>query len=165
MEEIWDAYNEKEERLGIDLIRGNKLPEGAYHLVVSVLVQHIDGDYLLMQRDFKKTWSGFFEATAGGAVLKGETPEAGAIREVKEETGLTVEHLALFKKNLNPKRQIILYHYIAKTSDPKEAVTLQPGETMAYKWLNYGQFLLFLNSKDCIPGQAVSIKAYLKSEL
>lgn len=165
MAEIWDAYNEEGELLGIDLIRGQHIPKGHYHLIVSILVQHVDGDYLLMQRDFSKSWSGFYEATAGGAVLKGETPEEGAIREVKEETGLMIKKLTLLNKEIRHPRQIILYHYVATTDDDKLAVRLQPGETMGHKWVNHGQFLLFLNSKDCIPGQSKAIKAYLKSKL
>lgn len=54
MLERWDGYNEKEELLGIDLIRGEEIPQSVYHLIVEVLIQHVDGDYLLMQRDFAK---------------------------------------------------------------------------------------------------------------
>ena len=42
-------------------------------MVCEILVRHTDGDYLLMQRDFRKSnFGGYYEATAGGSALKGE---------------------------------------------------------------------------------------------
>ena len=71
--EIWDGYNRDGSPAGVDLVRGEALPPGIYHMVCDVIVRHTDGDYLLMQRDFrKKMYGGKFEAGAGGAALKGE---------------------------------------------------------------------------------------------
>jgi len=54
-----------------DLIRGENIPKGLYHLVSEILVRHIDGDYLLMQRDRRKPkYGGYYEATAGGSALR-----------------------------------------------------------------------------------------------
>jgi len=160
-EEIWDGYDENGELLGVDLIRGKAIPDGVFHIVASVLVKHTNGDYLIMQRDMNKTWSGFYEATAGGAVLKGETPEEGAIREVKEETGLSIKNPILLKRTINHKRRLIIYQYLATTTSFQTSVKLQPGETMAYKWLNEADFRTFCTSNDCIPGQGEAIMAFL----
>ena len=71
--EIWDAYFFDGTLAGQDLIRGEPISDGLYHLVSEILVRHIDGDYLLMQRDPRKpNYGRFFEATAGGSALKGE---------------------------------------------------------------------------------------------
>lgn len=48
--ELWDAYNKNEEKAGVDLIRGEEIPKGLYHLVVSTVVRHKDGTYLLLRR-------------------------------------------------------------------------------------------------------------------
>ena len=73
--EIWDAYDRNLEKIeGMTLIRGEKIPEGVYHLVCDVIVRHTDGEYLLMQRDSKKHYGGMWEATAGGSALQGEKP-------------------------------------------------------------------------------------------
>ena len=90
--EIWDGYNADGTLAGVDLIRGEEIPKGLYHLVCEILVRHVDGDYLLMQRDFNKEgYPGFFEATAGGSALKGEDKLACAKRELFEETGIASE--------------------------------------------------------------------------
>ncbi len=88
--EIWDAYKKDGSLAGCDLYRGKSIPEGLFHIVSEVLVRHIDGTYLLMQRDWnKKGYPGLFDASARGSILKGETPYQGAVRELKEETGIS----------------------------------------------------------------------------
>ena len=90
--EIWDGYNKDGTKAGIDLVRGEDIPDGIYFMTVEILVRHTDGDYLLMKRDGSKpAFPGFFEATAGGAAQKGETPLEAAKRELAEETGAVAE--------------------------------------------------------------------------
>ena len=97
--EIWDAYNEDGSLAGIDLIRGEEIPKGLYHGVAEVFVSHIDGSILLMQRDLNKPNSpGLFESGAGGSLLKGESFLEGAIRELKEETGINCTEIDVYKR-------------------------------------------------------------------
>ena len=68
--EIWDAYDKDFQKLpDVSLIRGEAVPEGMYHLVSDIIVRHVDGSYLLMQRDKRKPFGGMWEATAGGSPL------------------------------------------------------------------------------------------------
>ncbi|MBQ7500806.1 MAG: DNA mismatch repair protein MutT, partial [Clostridia bacterium] len=53
--EIWDLYNEKRELTGLDQIRGEKIPEGYYHLVVHVWIKNAKGEYLISQRSADRT--------------------------------------------------------------------------------------------------------------
>lgn len=63
--EIWDAYLEDGTLAGSDLTRGSEIPHGLFHLVCEVIVRHIDGSYLLMQRDYNKiNYPGLYEASA-----------------------------------------------------------------------------------------------------
>ena len=87
--ETWDAYLKDGTLAGCDLVRGEPIPKGLYHLVCEILVRHIDGDYLLMRRDTRKAnYGGYYEATAGGSALKGEDILSCAKRELLEETGI-----------------------------------------------------------------------------
>ena len=82
MVEIWDAYDKNFCKIeNVRLVRGEVIPEGIYHLVCEIIVKHIDGTYLLMQRDFKKHLGGMWELTADGSALTNETPIECAIRE------------------------------------------------------------------------------------
>lgn len=58
MKEVWDAYDKNFNKLNVELIRGDTLKEGYYHLVTEIIVKHIDGTYLLMQRDYNKNLGG-----------------------------------------------------------------------------------------------------------
>ena len=87
--ELWDAYDKDFCKIdGVTLVRGEKIPDGMYHLVADVIVRHKDGEYLLMQRDPGKHYGGMWEATAGGSAIKGENAYECAVRELREETGI-----------------------------------------------------------------------------
>lgn len=152
--EIWDGYNRDGSLAGIDLVRGEKLPQGIYHLVCDVIVRHTDGDYLLMQRDFrKKNYGGEFEAGAGGAALKGEDKWACVKRELREETGIECEEFVEVGVDINDKNQCIFYEFVCTTDCDKAAITLQEGETIAYKWISEAEFIKLVNSGEMIAGQ------------
>ena len=90
--ELWDAYDVRGNSLEHTLIRGEEVPAGEYHLVADILVRHTDGSFLLTQRDPQKpAFPGCWELSAGGSVLAGETALSGAMRELREETGLSAE--------------------------------------------------------------------------
>ena len=162
MLEIWDGYNEKEELLGIDLIRGEEIPNGVYHMAAEILIKHVDGDYLLMQRDFNKIgWPGCYEATAGGAALKGETVEQAISREAFEETGIKVENLRLINKQII--HPTIFYSYLSVVDCDKTSVRLQEGETIAYKWLSQKDFIAFINAGGGLSIQRDRLASYLDS--
>ena len=100
--ELWDAYNSNFEKIeGMTLVRDEVIPEGFYHLVCEILVRHVDGTYLLMKRDpTKPLYPNMWEATAGGSALQGETALEGAMRELREETGIVAERLDPLNKTL-----------------------------------------------------------------
>lgn len=136
MEELWDAYDNNFNIINdITLVRGKPLSDGIYHLVCEIIVKHIDGTFLLMQRDYQKNYGGMWEVTAGGSALKGETPLLGAIRELKEETGLVAKDINEIKRIVHDAHHALYVVYLCVTDCEKDAITLQEGETVAYKWI------------------------------
>lgn len=134
--EVWDAYNKEFEKIeGMTLIRGEAIPDGVYHLVSDVIVRHADGTYLLMQRDSRKHFGGMWEATAGGSALKGEGPLACATRELREETGIESEALTEVGRVVNDHNHTLYVEFLCVTDCEKEQVTLQEGETSAFRWV------------------------------
>ena len=162
MQEIWDGYNEHEELLGIDLIRGEPIPPGVYHQGVSVLVRHVDGEYLLTQRCLTKiAWPGYWEPSAGGYALKGDTPKKAAIREVEEETGLVVKNPVLVDKRTH--QSMIHYYYVAESDCDKKEVKLLESETIDYKWVDEQGLIDFMATGKCIPLQRECLAEYVEN--
>ena len=140
--ELWDAYDRNLEKIeGMTLIRGEKIPEGVYHLVCDIIVRHTDGEYLLMQRDSRKHYGGMWEATAGGSALQGESPLDCAIRELREETGIRAEYLEEVGRVRAAGRNAIYCEFLCITDCKKDSIILQEGETSAYKWVTQDELL------------------------
>ena len=159
--EVWDGYFEDGTLAGQYLIRGEKIPKGLYHLVCDILVRHIDGDYLLMQRDFcKSNYGGYFEATAGGSVLKGEDIWECARRELLEETGIASDSFQLIGSYTSC--DTIYYSFLCVTGCEKTSITLQEGETVSYKWVSEKEFIKFINSSDIISIQKERYSDYFR---
>ena len=115
--EIWDGYWEDGSLANIDLVRGEPIPNGIYHMVCEILVRHTDGDYLLMQRDFRKSnFGGYYEATAGGSALKGEDKITCAKRELFEETGIEANSL----EEIFPVIQSIINFFVLQIATKQE---------------------------------------------
>ena len=160
--ELWDAYNKNEEKVGVDLVRGEAIPKGLYALAVSTVVRHKDGTYLLMKRDESKAIApGFEEVGAGGAVQKGETPRQAAYRELWEETGIKATRLDPIFHLISEGTQGIYYGYLCLTDVPKDSIVLQAGETSAYRWVTQEELLAFCDSDACIPAQRIWLKSFL----
>ncbi|MDE7464136.1 MAG: NUDIX hydrolase [Clostridiales bacterium] len=140
--EIWDAYNSNFEKIeNIKLVRGKKIPDGLFHLVCDILVKHVDKTYLLMQRDLRKAYGGMWEATAGDSALAGETPLECAVRELREETGITASELTEVGRVVDNMAQSIYVEYLCTTSCDKKSISLQDGETIAYRWVGRDELL------------------------
>lgn len=164
--ELWDAYKIDYSLAGCDLVRGQTIPRGLYHIVSEILVQHQDGSFLLMQRDFQKEgYPGMFEASAGGSVLKGENPYNAAIRELKEETGIEAKSLRELSTSVS--EDTVHITYLCLTDINKSSIKLQKGESIAYKWISKDELLSFMQSNESIPPQRkrlLSIRGIFENE-
>ncbi len=88
--EILDIYDEHGNLTGRTAERSTFLSKGEYFLCAHVILENQDGLFLVQKRsDTKATRPGQWDITAG-AVDAGETSLDGALREAKEEIGLTL---------------------------------------------------------------------------
>ena len=164
--EIWDAYDRFGNLLGYDLIRGNSIEKGVFHLATQVLVRHKDGSILCMKRSLnKEKFPGLYEATAGGSALKGEDKMACIKRELKEETGLISDNFIEVDKIVSDESNCIFYAFVCTVDIvDKNSIFLQEGETIGYKWFSEDEFVSLLNTKDIIPAQVRRFNKYFKEQ-
>lgn len=159
--ELWNAYTADGVLTENVLVRGENIPSGLYHMVCEVLVRHTDGSYLCMKRALTKpadAYPGYYEATAGGSALLGETKEECVRRELEEETGITAN--AFTETGIFVTKDTIYYTYFCTVDCDKASVALQQGETDGYKWMTETEFVSFINSDKAIPTQKERYKEY-----
>ena len=162
--EIWDLYDEQGNKTGEtwERSRASEIPEGRYHIVCDILIRHRDGEFLLTRRDpNKEPYPGCLEASAGGSVLAGETPEEGARREMKEETGLGTDKLEQISVTHRPGSKAFIYAWLAVVDCAKTAVRLQEGETVDYMWVDQEMFLKMMDADPVLMIQYPRYKPYL----
>ena len=162
--EIWDLYDEQGNKTGEtwERSRAKEIPEGRYHIVCDILIRHQDGTFLLTFRDPNKNiYPGCWEASAGGSALAGETPEEGARREMKEETGLEAETLEQISVTHRTGSKAVIYAYLAVVDCVKTAVRLQEGETVDYMWVDPEMFLKMMQADPVLMIQYPRYKPYL----
>lgn len=126
--EMWDVYDENRNRTGRLHRRGDPLGPGEYHLVVHVWMLNSRGQFLLTKRSPNKGFPNTWEST-GGSALAGDDSLTAALREVKEETGLTLDagrgQRVLSTCQADYFRDVWLFRQDFDLAE----VVLQPGET------------------------------------
>ncbi len=89
--ELWDLYDKNRQPLGKTHIRGERIPDGCYHITVDVWICNSRGEYLISQRAANRPTAPLKWECVGGSVLAGETSFQGMLRETKEEVGITLD--------------------------------------------------------------------------
>ncbi len=137
MPELWDLYNQKRQKTGIVHKRGKPVPQGLYHLVVSVWVVNSQGEYLMSQRHPDKPYPKHWECT-GGSILAGESSLQGAVREVKEELGLPLDIATarLIYQTRRDASQDFYDVWLFHSDTPISTLRLQSDEVIDAKWLS-----------------------------
>lgn len=127
-DELWDVYDENRNITGRLHRRGDPMKPGDYHLVVEAWMRNSRGEYLLTKRSPNKGYPNLWEST-GGSALAGDDSLTAVLREVKEETGLTLDpdrgQRVLSLRRGDNFKDIWLFQQDFDLAD----VVLQPGET------------------------------------
>lgn len=154
-EEMWDAYDENEKKLGYEIPRSmaKSLPEGVYHVVVYVYTISNEGKFLVTQRSKNKTNALKWEVT-GGSILSGEIAPVGAVRELLEETGIQKKQEELIPLyDYTDHTRHCIYHAYINIVGKDTKITLQQGETMNYQWLSYEEFVELILSERFVSSE------------
>jgi mutator protein MutT len=149
--EIWDVYDKDGNKLGFDQFRDEPIPEGVYHIVVEIYAVTENHEVLITQRHKNKPWALKWEVT-GGSILKGETPLLGAIRELKEETGIEVRgsDLNLVYSYIYKNVPSIYKCFVVFINKEETKIQLQEEETIDYRYLPYNEFKQFIKTDEYV---------------
>lgn len=124
---------------------------GLFHATVHIWFYTSDGHILIQQRSIHKDiYPQLWDVSVAGHIAAGEEIEVSALREVKEEIGLTISNIQLEKigvfKSIQKHRNNLLdceFHhtYLCKLKVPLENLQKQESEVEALKLITLAQFL------------------------
>lgn len=146
VDELWQAYNEQGEPTH-ELTKG-EARSGILHGAAHIWIWHHDGEqvHVLLQiraKD-KLTWPGYLDISAAGHLNFGERPLLAAIRETKEEIGITVSQDKLKLLFVHHQDITLLPSKIIENEfqwvygvqlSPEEHFKLRDGEVGSLHWL------------------------------
>lgn len=152
--ERWDLYTQDREKTGKTMVRGDKTPEGLFHLQVHVCIFNTRGEMLIQQRQSGKRWyPDLWDYSVGGSAVAGDNSIAAAERETQEELGLRV--------SLAGKRPVVTrwygsmiddYYIITRDVELSE-LTLQAEEVKSVRWASCEEILTLLEERRFCPNQ------------
>lgn len=149
--ELFDLYDANRKPLGTKMVRGGVQPKGAYRLVVHICIFSSDGKMLCQRRvKSKKTYPNMWDLSCGGCVDSGETSIEGAIRETREELGLTLP------ADITPSLTVYFNYgfddvFCATMDVDEKNIVLQESEVAEVKWLTADQIKSMLDEGTFIP--------------
>lgn len=152
MPELWDLYDEKGNNTGIKHERGQPVPQGRYHLVVSAWIVNKQDQLLLSQRHPDKPYPLYWECT-GGSVLAGESSMSGAVREVKEELGIELDRSTaqLLFQTRRDGIQDFYDVWLFQADVPITALKLQATEVVNAQWVGKSALFQMFREKKLHP--------------
>lgn len=149
--EYWNLFDYEGKKKKKIAIRGSKLADDDFHLVVNVWIMNDKNEFLITQRSINKSHPLMWECTGGSALILESSKEA-AIRETKEELGLDVSNCEA--KLIGRTRRYykdcpdILDVWLFKTNASLDSITLQKEEVNDVMWASREKIKqLFLEGK------------------
>lgn len=121
--EVRDLYDANKEITGKTFLKGEQVPKGYYYLIVAIVIENSNGEFLIQKRVARK--GGKWSITAGHPKA-GQTSLEGLITEVEEEIGvdLCLDKPILFK-TITHNDQFFDVYYLNKDIDINNIVIQQ----------------------------------------
>lgn len=150
--ELWDIYGLNRQKTGKTVLKGEKLKDGEYRMVVHACIFNSHGEMLIQQRQpFKTGWSDLWDISIGGSAIAGETSQQAVERELREELGIDYDfsdirpHLTV---NFDTGFDDI---YLIKKDISLFELKLQTEEVQSAKWASKNEILKLVDGGKFIP--------------
>ena len=163
MEEYWDIYDKNRVFQNRTIRRGDSFAEGEYYVCCEVWFLNSKGEMLVTQRHPSKKAGGLWEFVGGG-VLAGETTTQAAVREVKEEIGVSMTPNELSLLHVYRNRNYFMDIYLVKKDFNIQSLVLDENETVAAKWVSKDELLVMIENQKMVRSVAQRFEI-LKDEL
>ena len=161
--ELWDLYDENRNLANVSVQRDEPIPQGLRHLSVHIWIVNSKREFLIQKRSANKKKFPNMWSMTGGAVLKGETSEQGAIREVAEELGVSLDlrHSSIIHTIVRPNNFVDIW--LARQDFDISEVTKQDEEVSEVKWANINEIDTLIQQNLFTPSVLEGLSAVLKT--
>jgi len=148
--EYWDIYDIDRIKTGKEILRGDKLKDDEYHIVVHACIFNSKGEMLIQQRQsFKDGWPNMWDLTCGGSALAGETSQTAVNRELYEEMGIEIKSVRPnITINFNDGFDDI---YLIEQEVDLNSLKLQYEEVQNAKWATKEEIISMIKEDKFIP--------------
>ena len=158
MIEFVDIWDDKGLPTGKKCTKQFAHEKGLFHPTVHVWFYTSDHNILMQKRSSKKqTYPNFWDVSVAGHIASGETIHQGAIREIKEEIGLTILHNDLefitIRKNVNKFSSGIIdcefqHVFLAKLTTKIDNLNIQKEEIDDVRLFSFDEIIECQNFKN-----------------
>lgn len=157
--ELWDLYTQDREKTGQTMVRGDKVPDGLFHLQVHVCIFNTRGEMLIQRRQSSKQWyPDLWDYSVGGSAIAGDNSIEAAQREVFEELGLCIS-LAGKRPAVTRWYGAMMDDYYIFTQDVElSELVLQEEEVQSVRWADCEDILALLSAGEFCPNQSGMIR-------
>ncbi len=115
----------------------------------TAMVIAITQDKQIIVQEEEQPGSGAFVSLPGGRIEDDEDPLVGARRELLEETGYESQDVELYGSDAPfGKIDWVVYHFIAKNCVYKSAPTLDAGEKIKLRFVDFEEFVKIVDSES-----------------
>ncbi|WP_159023476.1 NUDIX domain-containing protein [Formosa sp. L2A11] len=170
MDEIIDIVTKDYKPTGKTALKSEIHTKGYFHNTAHIWLYTTKGEILLAQRSYKKAiCPGIWDISVAGHVDAGETIEAAALRETKEELSLTLQESDLKKIGVfdcfqsydsGIKDNEFHHTYIAELKQDISTLTPQKEEVEAIQLVTFNKFKDLLANSENNDYFVPSNKAY-----
>jgi len=154
--ELWAVLDEHGNKTGKIIERGTELERGEYRLLVDVWIINENNEFLISKRiPTKQPFPGKWNPVCG-SVIAGEDSISGALRETKEELGITLnpQNGRLVKRFITWKTAIIDVWLFSQAVDIN-SVVLQKEETDDVMWATSSLVKQIVDKNDFIDYERI----------
>lgn len=149
-DELWDIYDENRHKTGRLHRRGDYMPAGDFHLSVHIWIQNAAGEILITKRALTKGHPGLWEVTGGSAVA-GDDSFSAALREVKEETGISLQPQTGRCVHSYQSDHFFCDVFLFRQEIDLSQIVLQPGETTQAALISVSTLQEMIQAKQFVP--------------
>lgn len=161
--EYIDLYDEQGKVVIERQPRDNPIPKGCWIMAVGIWLLNEEGKLLLTKRSPSKSFAPNLWENTGGHVVAGESGEDAVIRELEEETGITVSHKDIVFLGIGRHEPYFGKNYGVVKNFDLSAVRLQEGETCDVKAVSLDEFEKMANSGELAPSVVSHMQGYKES--